>query len=382
VWNNYIWILKRKKKKVNVELEELNALRKRLDTDIAKNKEAEQKFSTDLGLIVNSIVDTKKRVDQILERSLDKKVLNENANEEIDFKTKESQLKEFMKSRDMCSKKIHDLDSHVVKCTSEISALQTVITTINNRLPQAEAEKKIAAKVRNFKEAQRIFSEITELTQSKVDKESELQKIIQQKEQDIKDSEIKKIELENIERELTVLERVVDILKVSRLARQIKNIQTIMEEAMRVEDYEELDFLQAEMDENIFEMSEIKTKHNLTDKDLMTGKEKQSGESETVQEKQDIETTAVAKKETPKQDKSELFSKLKNCQFEITEAEAKLQQAIDANDYDQAGCIDTNIKELKDKVKLIITELKEFSNTYEEEELIRNAEQIIVADAD
>jgi len=364
-------------------LEELNELRKRLDTDISKNKETEKKFTTDLGLIVNSIVDTKKRVDQILERSLDKKLLNENANDEFEFKTKESQLKEFIKSRDMCTKKIHELDSRALKCTSEVSALRTVIATINNRLPQAEAEKKIAAKVRNFKEAQKIFVEITELTQSKADKESEHQKIIQQKEQDLKDAEIKKIELENIERELTTFERVVDILKVGRLTRQIKNIQTIMEEATRVEDYEELDFLQAEMDENIFEMSEIKTKHNLTDKDLMTGKEKESGESEIVQEKQDTETPAVEKKETPKRDKSELFSKLKNYQFEITEEEAKVQRAIDSNDYDQAASIDTNIKELKDKVKLIITELKEFSNTSEEEEeLIKNAEQTIVADAD
>ncbi|KAL9242516.1 hypothetical protein vseg_016508 [Gypsophila vaccaria] len=160
---------------------------------------------------------------------------------------------------------LQELSSKKSSIQQEAASLKQRLLFIDKRVPELEAEKKVAAAARNFKEAARIASESKSLTADKETQEAKLKE--SELELGKRDDEINKtaIKLNDFEELVSLKEREAAMARIQRLRLISASALNERSAALELGDVEEADLLLAEAEISDSEAKQLQSVHNISE---------------------------------------------------------------------------------------------------------------------
>eukprot|EP00736_Rhodelphis_marinus_P008351 Rmarinus@m.22844 len=158
--------------------------------------------------------------------------------------------------------------SKLLQMQRDASQLRLSLAGIESRVPELEAEKKLAVSARNFKEASRIANELKSINSKKEEVTVKLESVSK----DVKANEeclevLNKRDAELME-QLKVNEHKKDMLTFVRLRYTHRELGRQLEAAIGREEYDEAAAIQTELDDVAAEIDTIRSQHGLTEDSL------------------------------------------------------------------------------------------------------------------
>ncbi|PKI54714.1 hypothetical protein CRG98_024914 [Punica granatum] len=143
---------------------------------------------------------------------------------------------------------LQELSSTKSSLQQEIASIEQRILFIDKRLPELEAEKKVAAAARNFKEAARLAAEAKSLSTEKEGVQSEEERTtaeLGKLEEEIKGTVSR---LQEVEEQILLKEKEVSVARIKRLLITAGAAKAEKDAAMELGDLEEANLLMAEVE--------------------------------------------------------------------------------------------------------------------------------------
>ncbi|GAQ79521.1 hypothetical protein KFL_000320200 [Klebsormidium nitens] len=150
-----------------------------------------------------------------------------------------------------------------LRLQQELAAEEFKVEAANKRAPELEAEKKLAAQARNFKEAARLSAEAKALATEREKAEAEVGRLKGELGAAEGQEQTRAAEVAELETELSAKEREAATARCERLRLVAAAARREMDEAAEAEDFEEAGSLQAEAEAADAEAEQLKETHKL-----------------------------------------------------------------------------------------------------------------------
>ncbi|KAI5081474.1 hypothetical protein GOP47_0004657 [Adiantum capillus-veneris] len=229
------------------ESKSLDERRKQVEAEGICAQEAAQKL-LELSSIVKA--EAEKLQDAILVRKAAAKVALSSKEKRLSLATQEKQHVEdancFRDQTSSLRTSLQELASEKVKLQQESLSATQQISSIEKRLPEVEAEKKLAAGSRNFKEAGRLAAEAKALLSNKERKVAESRRVTKDLQVLEQELEIRTKDLTDLESQLRTKEKTAAKARYERLRLLAAATRDERDAASELEDFEEAKSLDVE----------------------------------------------------------------------------------------------------------------------------------------
>lgn len=238
--------------------EGLDAQKIRVDADVAQAQEAAEKLD-ELSRVAK--MEAQKLQDALLVRKAAAQAARSSKEKRLSLASQEKQHAEDAHSlrNQLASSRIllQELASDKVKLHQELLSANQQISSIEKRGPEIEAEKKLAAGSRNFKEAGRLAAEAKALLLSKEKLVSEVKRVSEGLQRLERELESRMSELLELEGQLQGKEKEAAVARYERLRLLATATRDERDGAVEVEDFEEAKSLDMEADAADREADEV-----------------------------------------------------------------------------------------------------------------------------